>query len=64
MARKSKRKRVTALTNDSLVYRREVPRESVRAEMFGNVPYGEKIVLVGRLMLADRTGKINARYSP
>src|SRR3989344_221833 len=59
MARNSERKRVSALANDSLVYRREVPIGSVGAEMFDIAPYGEKILLIGRLMLADRTGIIS-----
>lgn len=59
MARKSEKKRTSALKHDSLVYRREVPRESIGAEAFKNVPYSKKIFLVGRLMLADRTGKIS-----
>lgn len=59
MAKRSKRKRVSALVNDSLVYRREAPRESVGVGTFCNVFYGEKIVLVGRLMLADKTGRIS-----
>ena len=59
MARKSERKRISALKHDSLVYRREVPRESVGAGTFGGVPYDKKIVLVGRIMLTDRTGYIS-----
>jgi len=59
MARKSERKRASVLKYDSLVYRREVPRESIDAEAFNNAPYSKKIILVGRIMLADRTGKIS-----
>ncbi len=59
MARRSERKRVSALAGDSIAYRREVPRGSVGAGAFCDVPYGENIALVGRLMLADRTGIIS-----
>lgn len=59
MARKNEKERISATKHDSLVYRREVPRESIGAGMFGSVPYNKKIILVGRLMLADRTGHIS-----
>lgn len=59
MARKSEKKRISVLKRDSLAYRREVPRGSIGVDVFDSVPYGKKIVLVGRLMLVDRTGKIS-----
>ncbi len=59
MARRIERKRVSALASDPLAYCREVPRESIRVGAFHNVHYDEKIAIVGRLMLADRTGRIS-----
>lgn len=59
MAKRSERKRVSALASDPLVYRREAPRGSVGAGAFCDVPYGENIALLGRLMFADRTGRIS-----
>lgn len=59
MARKNERKRVSALKHDPLAYRREAPRGSIEASAFEDVPYDERIVLVGRLMLADRIGRIS-----
>jgi len=59
MARKSERKRMAALEHDSLAYRREVPNESIRADELDSVPLDEEVILVGRIMLADRTGKIS-----
>jgi len=50
---------MNALVNDALAYRREVARVSIEPGEFHTVGYGEKIVLVGRLMLADRTGEIS-----
>lgn len=59
MARKSERKRATALEIDPLAYRREAPRGSVEICTLNKVAYGEKAVVVGRLMLSDNTGEIS-----
>lgn len=59
MAKKSERKRFFALDNDSLAYRREVPRGSIEVDAFGSIRNGERATLVGRLMLSDSTGKIS-----
>ena len=59
MARKSERKRAMALEIDPLAYRREAPRGSVEVCTLDRVPYGEKTVVVGRLMLSDNTGEIS-----
>lgn len=59
MARKSERKRVSALKHDPLAYRREAPRGAVEVWALENIPHEEKTALVGRLMLADRTGEIS-----
>lgn len=59
MARKSARKRISALKYDPLAYRREISRGIVEADKFESMFYGEKTALVGRIMLADRTGKIS-----
>lgn len=59
MARRSEKKRISALKHDPLVYRREAPRGFIEVSAFENVPCGERIVLVGRLMLADRIGRIS-----
>ena len=59
MARKSERKRVLALKNDPLVYRREAPKGSLEVCDLDHIPDGEKIILVGRLMLSDNTGEIS-----
>lgn len=59
MARKSERKRATALEIDPLAYRREAPRGSVEVCTLDRVAYGEKTIVVGRLMLSDNTGEIS-----
>jgi len=59
MAKKSERKRITAIKSDLLAYRREVPEGAIKVDMLGGVSYEECVVLVGRIMLADRTGKIS-----
>jgi lysyl-tRNA synthetase class 2 len=59
MSRKSERKRVSALKVDPLAYRREVSIERVEVHELGKVPYGEKVALVGRIMLSDKTGQIS-----
>lgn len=59
MARKSERKRATALEIDPLAYRREAPRGSVEVCTLNRVAYGEKTIVVGRLMLSDNTGEIS-----
>lgn len=59
MAKKVERRRIAALKNDPLGYRREVPDGVIEAHTIGGVPYGEKVTLVGRIMLADSTGEIS-----
>ncbi|MEA1885185.1 MAG: amino acid--tRNA ligase-related protein [Thermotogota bacterium] len=59
MAKKSERKRVFALENDSFAYRREVPRGSIEVDAFGSLRNRERATLVGRLMLFDNTGEIS-----
>lgn len=59
MARKSERKRARALEIDLFAYRREVSRGSVEVCVLDKVPHGEKITVVGRLMLSDNTGEIS-----
>ncbi len=59
MARNSEKKRIKALEIDPLVYRREVPKGSVEICALNKMAYGEKITVVGRLMLSDNTGKIS-----
>ena len=59
MSRKSERKRVSTLAVDPLVYSREAPSGSVEVYELENVPYQEKVTVVGRLMLADSTGEIS-----
>lgn len=59
MARKSENKRMKALEIDPLAYRREAPGGSVEVCALNRVLYGEKITVVGRLMLSDNTGKIS-----
>lgn len=59
MSRKSERKRVSALKVDPLAYRREVSAERVEVQKLGEVPYGEKTTLVGRIMLSDKMGQIS-----
>ncbi len=59
MTRKSKKKRMAALKCDSLAYRREVPGGSIRADEFDSISLDQEVILVGRIMLADKTGKIS-----
>jgi len=59
MSRKSERKRVSALKIDPLAYSREVSTGCVEVHKLGEIPYGEKITLVGRLMLSDSMGQIS-----
>lgn len=59
MARKNGRKRISTIARNPFVYRREIPQETIGIGMIGNAPYGKNIIIVGRLMLSDRTGKMS-----
>lgn len=59
MARKSETKRAAALKLDPLAYRREVSGKVADVSAAEGIPCEVKFVLVGRLMLSDRSGEIS-----
>lgn len=59
MARNSEKKRARALEIDPLAFRREAPRGSVDVCELKGVRYGDKVTVVGRLLLSDHTGEIS-----
>lgn len=59
MARRNDKRRIVALGNDPLAFRREAPKESMEIHMLEELNYGVRATIVGRIMLTDRTGKIS-----
>jgi lysyl-tRNA synthetase class 2 len=59
MSKKVERKRMIALKNDPLGYRREVPEGAMEVHEIRDAPHEEHLILVGRIMLADNAGKIS-----
>lgn len=59
MAKKSEYKRGLSLISDPQAYHREVPPGAIEADRLKDIPYQENTQVVGRIMLADHTGKIS-----
>lgn len=59
MSRNNEKKRVVALENDPLAYRREAPRGSFQVSDLDSFTCDQRVTVVGRLMLSDRTGVIS-----
>ncbi len=59
MAKNNSKRRVRSLKIDPSAYSREVPKGTIEAAGLCNVPYGETVVVAGRIILADTTSKIS-----